>query len=418
MGAIWRFYRDRSFMLKMSVGFLLGIGVGLIFGTSAEVLKPLGDLLLRLLNFIIIPLIVFTLISAVDQLNPKKLGRIGGKVFIYYMVTTAVAIVFGIVIAMLVNPGNGLSLPTADVEVPERPSIVETLLAIVPNNIFTSLANNEILAIIFVALISGFAISSMIHSEEDRIRKMGVLLDDVTASLSEVTFRILNGILQYAPIGIFAIAATAIGSQGLHTLVSLGKLIVVIYAGIALQVIFVYILIMKLFGVQIRAFFANTKEAIATAFMTSSSLGTLPVTMKSASKAGISDEVATFSLPMGATVNMDGAAIRLGASVVFAANITGLDLGFATILGVIVTGTMASVGTAGVPGAGLIALSIVLTQTGLPIEVVALIAGVDAILGMGATACNVTGDLVGAAIVDRSERRKNATVSGETTSSG
>lgn len=418
MGAIWRFYRDRSFMLKMSVGFLLGIGVGLIFGTSAEVLKPLGDLLLRLLNFIIIPLIVFTLISAVDQLNPKKLGRIGGKVFIYYMVTTAVAIVFGIVIAMLVNPGNGLSLPTADIEVPERPSIVETLLAIVPNNIFTSLANNEILAIIFVALISGFAISSMIHSEEDRIRKMGVLLDDVTASLSEVTFRILNGILQYAPIGIFAIAATAIGSQGLHTLVSLGKLIVVIYAGIALQVIFVYILIMKLFGVQIRAFFANTKEAIATAFMTSSSLGTLPVTMKSASKAGISDEVATFSLPMGATVNMDGAAIRLGASVVFAANITGLDLGFATILGVIVTGTMASVGTAGVPGAGLIALSIVLTQTGLPIEVVALIAGVDAILGMGATACNVTGDLVGAAIVDRSERRKNATVSGETTSSG
>src|SRR5699024_1954737 len=147
------------------------------------------------------------------------------------------------------------------------------------------------------------------------------------------------------------------------------------------------------------------KEAITTAFMTTSSLGTLPLSLQSAKKAGISDEVASFSLPLGATVNMDGAAIRLGASVVFAANIMGLELSFATILGIIVTGTLASVGTAGVPGAGLIALSIVLTQAGLPIEVVALVAGVDAILGMGATACNITGDLVGAALVDKSERK-------------
>ncbi|SEJ13376.1 Na+/H+-dicarboxylate symporter [Bhargavaea ginsengi] len=408
MGAVWRFYRDQSFMLKMSVGFLLGIVAGLIFGESAGVLSPLGELLLRLLHLIVIPLIVFTLIAAVDQLNPAKLGRIGGKVFIFYFITTGIAIVFGILLALLIRPGVGLTLPDAQVDVPERPTIVETLLAIVPDNLFSALVNADILGLIFISVVVGLSISSMIHSDEERISKMGHFLSDLTVSLSEVTFRVLNGILQYAPIGIFAIAASAIGSQGLQTLVSLGKLTVVIYGGIVLQFVLVYFIIMKLFGVRIGEFFRNVKEAVGTAFMTSSSLGTLPVTMKAAKRAGISDDVASFSLPLGATVNMDGAAIRLGASVVFAADIVGLDLGFAAILGIIVTGTLASVGTAGVPGAGLIALSIVLTQAGLPIEVVALVAGIDAILGMGATATNVTGDLVGAAVVDKSEERRMA----------
>ncbi|WP_424237144.1 dicarboxylate/amino acid:cation symporter [Bhargavaea ginsengi] len=408
MGAVWRFYRDQSFMLKMSVGFLLGIVAGLIFGESAGVLSPLGELLLRLLHLIVIPLIVFTLIAAVDQLNPAKLGRIGGKVFIFYFITTGIAIVFGILLALLIRPGVGLTLPDAQVDVPERPTIVETLLAIVPDNLFSALVNADILGLIFISVVVGLSISSMIHSDEERISKMGHFLSDLTVSLSEVTFRVLNGILQYAPIGIFAIAASAIGSQGLQTLVSLGKLTVVIYGGIVLQFVLVYFIIMKLFGVRIGEFFRNVKEAVGTAFMTSSSLGTLPVTMKAAKRAGISDDVASFSLPLGATVNMDGAAIRLGASVVFAADIVGLDLGFAAILGIIVTGTLASVGTAGVPGAGLIALSIVLTQAGLPIEVVALVAGIDAILGMGATATNVTGDLVGAAAVDKSEEKRMA----------
>ena len=393
-------------MMKMSVGFLLGIVVGLIFGESAGVLSPLGELLLRLLNLIVIPLVVFTLIAAVDQLNPAKLGRIGGKVFTFYFITTGIAIIFGLLLALLIRPGVGLTLPNAKVDVPERPSVVDTLLGIVPDNLFSALANADILGLIFISVVVGLSISSMLHSGEERVRKMGHFLGDLTVSLSEVTFRVLNGILQYAPIGIFAIAASAIGSQGLQTLVSLGKLTVVIYGGIVLQFILVYFVIMKLFGVRIGEFFRNVKDAIGTAFMTSSSLGTLPVTMKAAQRAGISNEVASFSLPLGATVNMDGAAIRLGASVVFAADIMGLDLSFAAILGIIVTGTLASVGTAGVPGAGLIALSIVLTQAGLPIEVVALVAGIDAILGMGATATNVTGDLVGASIVDKSEKRR------------
>lgn len=405
MKAIWKFYRDKSFILKMSVGFILGAFVGIIFGSSAQVLAPLGDILLRLLNLIVIPIILFTLIAAVNDINPQRIGRVGGKVVIYYILTTSAAIIFGLVLALLVNPGLGLTLPTASVDVPETPSFINTLLQIIPENLFAAFSNADILGIIFIAIITGFAISSMLHSNDEKVRDLGTTLQKVTNAGSEVTFRILNGVLQYAPIGIFAIGASAIGGQGINTFVSLGKLTLVVYLAILVQVILIYILLMRLFKVDIRQFFKNTREAIATAFMTSSSLGTLPLTMKSAKKAKISDDVASFSLPMGATINMDGAAIRLGASVVFAANIVGMDLSFSAILGIIVTGTLASIGTAGVPGAGLIALSIVLTQAGLPIEVVALVAGVDAILGMGATACNVTGDLVGASIVDKSESK-------------
>src|SRR5699024_6140756 len=385
MVTIWKYYRDMSFILKMSLGFLLGITVGIIFGSSAQVLSPLGDLLLRLLNLVVVPLILFTMIQAVKNLNPKKLGRIGGKVFIYYTISTAIAIVFGLIIALLVKPGSGLTIPQTEVDVPESPSFIDTLLEIVPENIFWSLSNADILGVIFLAIIVGFSISSMLHSNDKKVRETGNLLNNITNGGAEVMFRILNGVLLYAPIGIFGIGASSIGGQGLQTLISLGKLTGVVYVAIAAQVIFIYFILLKLFKIQIFQFLKNIKEAIATAFMTQSSLGTLPLTLKSAKKAGISDEVASFSLPLGATVNMDGAAIRLGASVAFAANIVGLDLGFAAILGIVTTGTLASVGTAGVPGAGLIALSIVLTQAGLPIEVVALVAGVDAILGMGAT---------------------------------
>lgn len=409
MRVIWKFYRDKSFLLKMSIGFVLGGIVGLLFGPSAQVLAPLGDLLLRLLNLVVVPIILFSLISAVNNINPTKLGRIGGKVFIYYMLSTAVAIIFGVFLALLINPGLGMTLPSANVNVPETPSFINTLIQIVPKNIFVALSSADILGIIFIAIIIGFTMSSMFHSNDQKIKEMGNLLFTITNAGNEVISRILNGVLQYAPIGIFAISASTIGGQGLSTLISLGKLTGVIYLAFVAQFIFVYILLLRLFKIPIGEFFRNIKEAMATAFMTSSSLGTLPITIKSAKKAGIGDDVASFSLPIGATVNMDGAAIRLGASVVFAANLIGLDLSYAAILGIIVTGTLASVGTAGVPGAGLIALSIVLTQAGLPIEVVALVAGVDAVLGMGATALNVTGDLVGAALVDKSEAKNKET---------
>lgn len=410
MKAIWKLYRHRSFIVKMTVGFSLGVIVGILFGPSTQVLEPLGDLLLRLLNLIVVPIILFTLIAAVYNVHPARLGRVGIKVFIYYVLSTMIAILFGIIIAMLIQPGVGIQMPSAEVDVPEAPSFVDTILNIVPDNIFEALISSDILGVIFIAVVTGFAISSMVYAREEKIQRLGKSLVTFTNAGSEVTFRILHGILQYAPIGIFAIGASAIGEQGLGTLISLGKLTGAVYIAIVLQVIFVYILLLRLYHIRVIPFLKNIREAIATAFMTQSSIGTLPITLKSAEEAGIQQDIASFSLPMGATVNMDGAAIRLGVSVIFAANIVGLELSFVAVLGVIMTGTLASIGTAGVPGAGLIALSIVLAQTGLPVEVIALVAGVDVILGMGATPCNITGDLVGAAIIDKSEQRKAISV--------
>nr|WP_318036232.1 cation:dicarboxylase symporter family transporter [Halobacillus amylolyticus] len=179
------------------------------------------------------------------------------------------------------------------------------------------------------------------------------------------------------------------------------------YAGVLMQYGLYYVLLF-FFGISLKKFFAHSRTATLTAFVTRSSLGTLPVTMRSAERLGIRERLYGFSLPLGATMNMDGAAMRVGVSVVFAANVVGLDLTIPQMLGIVLTGTLASVGTAGVPGAGLITLATVLVQAGLPVEVVALIAGVDVLLGMAATSLNVTGDLVGTMIVDKSETKKQA----------
>ncbi|PEJ32875.1 dicarboxylate/amino acid:cation symporter [Peribacillus butanolivorans] len=393
-------------MLKITTGFILGVIIGLIFGQSAGVLEPFGTLFLKLLKMIVVPLILLTLIVSVNNSNPKDLGRIGGKIFPYYLLTTAFALMLGIWIAKLVKPGIGLNMPgDADFEVPDAPSALDVLLNIVPSNIFQSLANGDILSVVFLALVVGFSISFMRHSKENGMRDKGELLLNFSEAGSEVTFRILNGILQYAPIGVLGITATSIGNQGFETLLSLGKYVAASFLGVGIQMFIIFPLILLLFKVPVIQFFKNISEAMITAFVTCSSLGTLPVTLKAAKKAKISDRVANFTLPVGATVNMNGSAIHFGVGVVFAADIVGYDLSLGMIIGIILTGTLAAVGTAGVPGAGLIGMSIVFTQAGLPIEIVGLTAGVNVLTDMVFTTCNVTGDIVGAAVVDKSEKK-------------
>ncbi|MED4205395.1 dicarboxylate/amino acid:cation symporter [Neobacillus mesonae] len=406
MNRIWKWYLGKSFILKISTGFLLGICIGLIFGPSAEVLKPLGDIFLKLLKMSVVPLILLTIIVSINNSNPKELGRIGGKIFPYYIITTALAVFMGIGIAKLISPGVGLSMPkNSSIEVPEAPSLIDVLLQIIPSNIFESLANGNILSIVFLSIIVGFAINFMRHSNEKQTKEWGNLLLKFMEAGSEVVFRILNGILQYAPIGVLGITASTIGTQGLDTLSALAKYVGASYLGVGIQMVVVFPIILLLFKVPVIKFFVNTREAIVTAFVTSSSLATLPVTIKSALKAGISDRVANFTLPVGATVNMNGSAIHFGVGVVFAADIIGYELSVGAIIAIILTGTLAAIGTAGVPGAGLIGMSIVFTQAGLPIEIVGLTAGVNVITDMVFTTCNVTGDIVGAAVVDKSEEK-------------
>lgn len=402
---IWRHYRDAPLILKMTVGFVLGLAAAVIFGQGAEVVSPAGDIFLRLLQMIVIPIILVTLIDALSSPTSGKIARIATKSFVYYILTTAGAVIISLAIAVPVRPGDGVDLPTASADTPDVPSLTDQLLGIVPENGFGALAQGKILPLIFIALIIGATLGRMGKSSDERVSELAGKLREIILAAKELTFRILGGVLQYAPVGVFALVSTQIGGQGGDALVALGKLAVVVYAALAVQIVLVYIPLLLVSRVRIGEFFRTSRDAMVTAFTTQSSSGTIPVTLNCARRAGLRDDVASFVIPVGATVNMDGAVVRLGASVVLAANIAGQDMSLAALAGIVLTATLVSIGTAGVPGAGLIGLTILLTEAGLPTEIVALVAGVDAILGMGATMLNITSDLTAAHIINASENR-------------
>ncbi|MCG7345945.1 dicarboxylate/amino acid:cation symporter [Sporosarcina sp. ACRSL] len=408
MRNIFRAYFRASLILKISVALVLGIVVGFLLGEQAAVLVPLGDLLLRLLTFLIIPLILFTLIVGVNQTNIANLGRMGSKVFIYYTLTSALAIVVGLIVASIFRPGSGMQLTGNETfDVPENPGIMKVLLDIVPSNIFTAFTEMNLLGIIFTALAFGIAITAMRSSEKHSA--LGDSLLTIITALNEASLIILKVILQYVPIGIFAIIANTVGSQGIDTLLSLGGMIVVFYLALLVH-IGLYIIFLLLVGVKPGSFFKFARTPMLTAFVTQSSTGTLPLTLEAAKNMGISRSLYGFSIPLGATINMDGAAIRIAVSAVFAANVVGTPLTFSDMVMVVLIGTLASIGTAGVPGAGIVMIATVFVQLGLPMEAVALLTAIDALVGMGATMVNVTGDLVGTKIIDQLEKRKKPSV--------
>ena len=399
MKKILRGYLNASLIIKITVALILGIAVGLIFGENAAVLAPFGDLLIKLLSFLIIPLILFTLIVGVNQTELSNLGRMGGKVFLYYVLTSALAIIVGLTVANLFHPGTGLSIdPDQSFDVPDNPGIVSVLLNIVPSNVVTAFSEMNLLGIIFTAFAFGIAIAALRNSKEHGA--LGDHLYKVVEGLNEATFKIMNVVLQYVPIGIFAIIAKTIGNQGLDTILSLGNMIAVLYIALIVQV-GIYVLFLLFFKVSPKKFFSHANKPMITAFVTQSSSGTLPLTMNAAKGLGLSKSLYSFSLPLGATINMDGAAIRIAISAVFAANVVGSPLSFTDMVMVVIVGTLASIGTAGVPGAGIVMIATVFAQVGLPMETVALLTAVDALVGMGATGLNVTGDLVGASIINR-----------------
>ncbi len=406
MKYIWNKYLKVPFVLKMSVGFLLGIIVGLLFKTDVAFLKPFGTVLIHLLSLIAIPVIFLTVVQAVNKMSMTQLGRMGWKLILYYAATTAGAVLIGLGLALWINPGMNLTLPSAKVEQPKTPHFADVLLQIIPDNLFQAFAGGDTLAIMFLAIIIGIAISWMKFSSDSKMKEYGNLLDKVFTAFNEMFYILLKGVLAYAPIGVFAISAATFGQQGWETMQSLLKFVGVFYLGILLLWIAVYTGFLKLSGTPVLNFFKQTREAYTTAFFTSSSLASLPVAIQSARKAGISEKTTNFALPLGAIFNSDGGALRMGVSIVFAANVTHLHLSLSDLFIVVLVGTLLSIGTSGVPAAGLVTLSAVLSMFGLPLEIVALIAGVDALIGMGGTASNVIGDIVGAAVVDKSEQKK------------
>ncbi|WP_106496283.1 dicarboxylate/amino acid:cation symporter [Lentibacillus sp. Marseille-P4043] len=409
MKGLFNGYIKASLILKITIALILGIIAGFLLGEQATVLEPLGELLLRLLRFLIVPLVLFTLIDGMNQTEITNLGRMGGKVFVYYILSSALALIVGLVVANVLDPGGeGLSLGGGkEIEPPENSGFVSAFLNIIPENIVTAFSELNLLGIIFTAMVFGIAIAKLRDSEQSHA--IGEHLYQTVRGLNDITFKVMEWVLQYVPIGIFAIVAGTVGVQGVDTLISLGNMVGVLYIGL-IAMILIYVVLLFVFKIELRNFFKHAREAMLTAFTTQSSSGTLPVTLKAANNMGLSKGLYSFSLPLGATINMDGNAIRIAVSVVFAANIIGDPLSLSQMVEVVVVGTLASIGTAGVPGAGLVIIATVFTQIGLPIETVALLASVDAIIGMGCTAVNVTGDLTGTAIVDKSEGKRKRVV--------
>lgn len=401
--SLWRRYLGISLIWKLAVALVLGVVAGLIFGPDIAVIQPLGDIFLRLLTMLVMPLVLFTLIAGVASVSPKTIGRIGGKTVAFYLITTAFAMTVGIALALLISPGVGLDLPGgAEAEEREAPPLAEVLTNIVPDNIFGALSEGQVLSVMFFALVVGVALSFMLDSDDERLAGMGADLRRLVDSAVELVFILIRGVLQYSPIGVFALIAVVVGETGTDALLPLLALTGTVYGGILVQIL-VYVGILALFRASIGQFFREVREPMLTAFVTRSSGGTLPVSIQAAERLGVRKGVYSFTLPLGSNVNMDGTAIYVGAATVFVANVTGTDLSLTQIVTVAAVGVLASIGTAGVPGAGLIMLTMAVTAVGLPMAPVALVAGIDAILDMGRTMLNVTGDLTCTRVVAKTE---------------
>lgn len=407
--SLLRRYLDIPLIWKMAVALVAGIVAGLAINAAGvqertlPVLEPLGEIFLSLLQMLIFPLIITTLIVGVTSISPQRLGRIGGKIFVFYLITSAFAITLGLGLALAVSPGSGLRMPGETDESAEVPSVVETLVGIVPANPFEALVEGNVLAIMFMALIFGLALTYMMNSDDERTQDLGMFLRKGTDAAADLVFRVVRGVLEYAPVGVFALIAVVLADTGAEAIGPLLQLTAVVYGAIILMIV-VYAVMLLLFRAPLGSFFAAAKDPMVTAFVTRSSNGTLPVSTAAAKRMGVREGVYGFSLPLGATINMDGTAIYVGAATVFVANVAGESLTLGQLATVVLVGVLASIGTAGVPGAGLVMLTMATQSVGLPMAPVALVAGIDALLDMARTMCNVTGDLVGTRIVASTEK--------------
>jgi Na+/H+-dicarboxylate symporter len=405
-------YFRSNLLMRILIGLIFGAIVGLLAGPYILWVQPFGDLFIRLLKMITVPVIFFSLIVGTASISPKRLGRVGVKIILYYLVTTVFAVAIGLIFTNLFKPGAGLELAVGEAAGKEltRPSIINTLLAIVPTNPVEALAKGDVLPIIFFAIFFGIGLAVLRESEKEDIKSAADVVVTFANGTVEVMYRVVGWVLQYAPIGVFALIAVVFAKQGPKVVGPLALVTLTVYIALAIHVLVVYGTFLRVFGLRLGKFLKMAREAMITAFVTRSSSGTLPVTMKNTENMGVPRGIYSFTLPLGATINMDGTCIYQGVCALFVAFAIGRPLSFSEQMIVVLTATLASIGTAGVPGAGAIMLLLVLDSVGLPVEpgsavaaAYAMILGIDAILDMGRTCINVTGDMVGTAVVAKSE---------------
>lgn len=384
---------------KITIGFVLGIVAGVMIGPKVAIVEPIGKIFITLLKMLIVPLVFSSLVVGVSSIgDPKTLGRIGIKTILLYLGTTAVAIVIGLSMGHFFHPGAGMNIENVTaVSGKTAPTLAQVIVGMFPSNPIQALAQGHMLQIIVFSLF--FGIAAVLAGEK------GKPILSVMDSIAETMYKVTELVMSLAPYGVFALIAVTVSKYGISVLAPFAKVIGAVYLGCIAHAIIVYSGLVSLVTKKSPTwFFSGIKEASITAFVTRSSSATLPVTMTCTQEnMGVSEKISSFVLPLGATINMDGTALYQGVCALFIAQAFGIDLSLGAQVGIIVTATLASIGTAGVPGAGLIMLTLVVTQAGLPMEGVALVAGIDAVLDMARTSLNVTGDACITTVVAKTE---------------
>lgn len=398
---------------KILIALALGIVTGiLVYNLPAGTFKDailidgifqlVGQIFLRAIMMIVVPLVFISLVNGAASMGDiKKLGRIGGKTVGFYLITTAIAIVISLSIGLLINPGIGLdmgSIEAVETAARDKVPLVQILFEMVPRNPIQAMSEGNMLQIIIFAIFTGTGLSL--------IGEKGKGLLKLFEDLNELVMKLVSIVMLFAPIGVFGLIAKTFATVGYSALIPLSKYIIAVYIGLLIHATVVYGSMFKIFtkGLSVVTFYKKFLPAMSVAFSTASSGATIPVSLDIAeNRLGVSKEISSFTIPLGATINMDGTAIMQGVATIFVAQVYNVPITFSLLLTVVLTATLASIGTAGVPGAGALMLAMVLQAVGLPLEGIGLIMGVDRLVDMARTAINVTGDAVCTTIIAQSE---------------
>lgn len=404
--------KKRSLTTRILIALALGLVAGLIVHPMSEgtlrdtilidgIFQLLGQIFLRAIMMIVVPLVFISLVNGAASMGDvKKLGRVGAKTVTFYLLTTALAIIIALSIGAIMKPGIGLDLTAieaVETTVNEKLPLTQIIYEMVPNNPINAMAEGNMLQIIVFAIVTGVGLSLLGEKGKGLLK----LFED----LNELVMKLVEIVMLLAPVGVFGLIAKTFANTGLSALVPLAKYVIAVYIGLIIHLTIVYGGLFKGFtGLSLKTFYKKFLPAMTVAFSTASSGATVPVSLEICeNELGIDRSISSFTVPLGATINMDGTAIMQGVAVFFIAQVYNIPLTFSMILTIVLTATLASIGTAGVPGAGAIMLALVVQSVGLPMEGIALIMGIDRLVDMGRTAVNITGDAVCTSIIAKQE---------------
>ncbi|MBW8382382.1 MAG: dicarboxylate/amino acid:cation symporter [Youngiibacter sp.] len=391
-------FKKISLFQKIMIGFALGVAVGFFMGPEASMFQFLGTIMIRLLKLVVAPLIMFLMISTLGSVSDmKSFGGIAVKTIVTYAILTLIAIGIGLSVGLLFNVGAGANIDVSKIKVAEAAdvSFIDTFVNMIPENIFAALAEPNLIQIIVFSLVFAFALT--------KLGNQGARIIAVFGTLADAMKGVVNIVLEYTPIGVFGLMANVIGNNGISIMIPFAKVIAAVYVASFIQTVFVHagIIGWLICKVSPKKFIASSKECMTFAFATCSSVATIPLALKATKRLGVPDRIGNFIITIGSNMSMDGIAIYQGVAVVFASRVFGIELSITQYIMVMLASTVASLGVAGVPGSGLIVLTIVLQTVGLPLEAVGLLAGVDRILNMGRIIPNVTADIATSCLVSK-----------------